>query len=295
MSNIKEIKNRINTVQETRKITNAMYVIASMKMRKVKEELDRTKPYFLAISNEVKRIFRTIDETEHNYLYPIDKEKVYEGTYGYLVITADKGLAGPYNLNVIKETLKQLEMHDKNKLFVVGEYGRRYFETHNIPIEKAFMYTAQNPTFDRAREIAKELLALYNKGELSKIHVIYTNLKSGINEEVITTRILPFHRKDFLEPTKDQTIHFEFEPSIKDVLETIIPSCLAGFIYSALVDSFCCEQSARMIAMDSANKNADKIINNLKTQYNHLRQGAITQEITEISAGAKNYNSNKGV
>lgn len=295
MSNIKEIKNRINTIKETRKITNAMHLIASIKMRKVKEELDKNRPYFKSLEKEVKRIFRTVNDTDHNYFYPKNKSSVYEGTYGYLVITADKGLAGPYNLNVIKETMKLLNEHEGNKLYVVGEYGRRYFASHDVPIEKNFQYTAQNPTFDRAKAIADVLLDAYNKGELTKIHIVYTDLKSGINEEIKTVRLLPFHRKDFEDHNKDEDTYFEFKPNILEVLDTIIPSYLAGFIYSALVDSFCCEQSARMVAMDSANKNADKLIDDLTLTYNHLRQSAITQEITEVSAGAKNYNSNKGV
>lgn len=294
MSNIKETKTRINTVKETRKITNAMYVIASMKMRKMKEAFYKTKPYFDAIQTEVKRIFRTIDESDHNYfgnLKSTDKTK----TDGYLIITADKGLAGPYNLNVINETLNRINNSNNYKLFVVGEYGRKYFETHNVTIEKNFLYTAQNPTFERAKNIVNELLNLYNKGELNNIEIIYTDMKSGMNEDVKCTKLLPLDKKEMQDCRLEEEVHFEFQPSILTVLETIIPSYLTGFVYSALVDSFCCEQIARMIAMDSANKNADKIIYDLTLQYNRLRQGSITQEITEISAGAKSYNSNKGV
>ena len=129
----KEIKTRIQSVQETRKITNAMYLIASTKLRKARLELDHTRPYFEALRGEIKRVFRTAKDVDSHYFFSGDDEPIKEGTYGCLVITADKGLAGAYNQNAIKEALKLLEQHPDTKLFVVGEYGRRFFASHNIP------------------------------------------------------------------------------------------------------------------------------------------------------------------
>lgn len=288
MANTKEIKDRIASVRDTQKITNAMYLIASTKMRKAKAELDLTRPYFDALKAEIKRIFRTAEDVESRYFYPSDDEPL-DGTYGYLVITADKGLAGAYNQNVIREAERQLKAYPNNELFVVGEYGRHYFTRHNIPVLKSFLYTAQNPTMQRAREISSLLLEQFENGKLDKIFIIYTDFKNGFSEEAICTRLLPFHRGHFTEASgeKDASAHFEFSPSINVVLDNIMQSYISGFIYSALVDSFCSEQNARMTAMDSANKNAQKILDSLKIQYNRVRQTAITQEITEVSSGAK--------
>lgn len=290
MATIKEIKNHISSVKDTQKITNAMYLIASTKLRKAKNELDHTRPYFNALQEEIKRVFRIAEDIENEYFYPITGEHELEGSYGYLVITADKGLAGAYNQNVIKEAVKLMKQHEDPKLFVVGEYGRHYFTSHKIPIEKSFLYTAQNPTMHRAREIADILLELFQKGELSKIFIIYTDMKGAINSETRSTRLLPFHRAQFIVPDSHEkkiTVPFEFVPSIETVLDNIVPSYVAGFIYSALIDSFCSEQNARMNAMDSANRNAQELLEELSIQYNHIRQSAITQEITEISSGAK--------
>ena len=124
MAGTKEIKTHIESVQETRKITNAMYLIASTKLRRARAELDNTRPYFQALRGEIKRIFRTVSDVESPYFYPVGDDSPIKGTYGCLVITADKGLAGAYNQNAIKETLKLLEEHPDTKLFVVGEYGR---------------------------------------------------------------------------------------------------------------------------------------------------------------------------
>lgn len=289
MANTKELKDHIKSVRDTQKITNAMYLIASTKMRKAKSELDKTRPYFDAMKSEIKRIFRTVKDVKSRYFYPDDGEPVLNGTYACLVITADKGLAGMYNQNVLKEAEKMRAEHPDTKFFVVGEYGRQYFTRHKIPIARSFLYTAQNPTMQRAREISEILLELFDKGRVQKIFVIYTDMKNGMAEEPKTERLLPFHRKVFASNQTEKQVEtpFEFTPSVEKVLDNIIPSYVSGYIYSALVDSFCSEQNARMSAMNSAGQNADKILSSLSVEYNRLRQAAITQEITEISSGAK--------
>lgn len=289
MPNTKEIKSRIKSVRDTKKITNAMYLIASTKLRKAKGELDRTRPYFNAIQGEIKRIFRTAKNVESRYFYPADGSPVPEGAYACLVITADKGLAGAYNLNVLRQAQALLAQHANTKLFVVGEYGRHFFEQHGAAIERSFLYTAQNPTMQRAREISNLLLEGYDAGAFKKIFVVYTDFGSGLAEQTVTARLLPFHRRQFADsaPEKPITGEFEFFPSVETILDTLIPSYVSGFIYSALVDSFCSEQNSRMTAMDAANRNAEKLLSELSVQYNRVRQSDITQEITEVSAGAR--------
>lgn len=286
MNNIKDIKNRIESVKDTKKITNAMYLIASTKVRKAKADLDKTRPYFSALQNEIKRIFRTVNDVESKYFYPKNGKKLLATTYGCLVITADKGLAGAYNQNIIKQAMAMRDEHPNTKFYVVGEYGRQFFNQHNIPIEKSFLYTAQNPTMHRAREICNVILEEYEKGQLGKIFVIYTDMKNSQIEEVKTTRLLPFHRGSFASDPSIRNVEFEFSPSVEDVLDNIMQSYVAGFIYSALVDSYCSEQNARMTAMSSANTSAQEILDELSLEYNRVRQSAITQEITEICAGA---------
>ncbi len=289
MAGTKEIKTRIQSVQETKKITNAMYLIASTKLRRARLELDNTRPYFEALRGEIKRIFRTANDVDSRYFYPVNDDPPREGTYGCLVITADKGLAGSYNQNAIKEAMKLLEQHPDIKLFVVGEYGRRFFASHNISIERSFLYTAQNPTMARAREISALLLDGFDRGELKEIFVVYTDMENAMSFQARSARVLPFHRTYFNTSTGEgaATEPFEFLPNVRSVLDSMIPSYVSGFIYSALIDSFCCEQNARMTAMDSANQNAEELLGELSLKYNRVRQSAITQEITEVSAGAR--------
>ena len=297
MAGTKEIKDRIESVRETRKITNAMYLISSTKLRKAKADFEQTRPYFTALRSEIKRIFRTAGYVESRYFYPENTSELSEGTYAALVITADKGLAGAYNQNVIKETERLIREHPDTKLFVVGEYGRHYFAQHKIPVERSFLYTAQNPTMSRARDICSILLEGFDRGDFSKIFVIYTDMQNSLSSEVRSTRLLPFHRTYFtgVETEQGQKLKsFSFVPSVTTVLESVMQSYISGFIYSALIDSFCSEQNARMTAMDSANKNAEKLLSELSLRYNRQRQAQITQEITEISAGARALKKAKG-
>jgi len=278
------------SVAETKKITNAMYLIASTKLRRARADLDNTRPYFEALRGEIKRIFRTVEDVDSHYFYPADGSHITEGTYGCLVITADKGLAGAYNQNAIKQAMALLEQNPDTKLFVVGEYGRRFFTQRRIPIEQSFLYTAQNPTMQRAREISARLLDGFDQGELKKIFVVYTDMESSVSFRAQCTRLLPFHRAHFDDAVvKERKVKdpFEFLPDARAVLHNIMQSYVSGFIYSALIDSFCCEQNARMSAMDNANKNAEELMAQLGLAYNRVRQAGITQEITEVSAGAR--------
>ena len=296
MPDIQGIKKRIDSIKETRKITNAMYLISSTKMRKAKEALDRTRPYFEALRVEIKRIFRQDGMPAHSpYFYPVDVKEKLTGTFACLLITGDKGLAGAYNYNVIKKAMELQEADCEIKWYVVGEYGRQLLKQRGIAIEKSFLYTAQNPTMHRARQICNVLLEDFARGAFTKIYVAYTDMH-GLSDDASLVRVLPFHRKEFVVDTVEEPVRtpFEYAPSVEVVLENIIQSYVAGFIYSALVDSFCSEQHARMTAMKAANDNAEKLISELSVQYNRMRQAEITQEITEVAAGARAQLKNKG-
>ena len=295
MSGTKEIKNRIKNILDTRKITNAMYLIASTKMRKAKNKLDETRPYFDSLKAEIKRIFRTVKDLDNKYFFPVNSTEAKDGTYGIVVITADKGLAGAYNINVIKETLRLLKDHEDSKLFIIGEYGRQYFKRQGITIQEDFEFTGQEPTLEEARLITTYLLDKYNSKEIDKIFVVYTDIGKRLDLEVISTRLLPFHREIVFNSKEEKVVEnaFEFMPSIEAVLDHVIESYISGFVFGALVDSFCSEQSARIDATRSANSNSDELLQDLYVEYNRVRQTAITQEITEISAGAKSQKLKK--
>lgn len=287
MPSTKEIQTHIAGIRDTQKITNAMYLISSTKLRKAKNELDKTRPYFDALRGEIKRIFRTAPDVDSRYFYPPEGEPKLEGTYACLVLTADRGMAGAYNHNVIKASQKLMAEHGDMRLFVVGEYGRQYYLREHTHIEQSFLYPAQNPTLHRAREICDTLLEKYDSGEIEKLYIIYTDMKNSLTAEATTTRLLPFHRGDFSAAVAGKGPSFEFAPDAGAVLEHVIRSYVTGFIYSALVDSFCAEQNARMTAMSAAGENAEEMLAELSLQFNRVRQASITQEIIEVASGAK--------
>jgi len=297
MANNKELKDRIKAVQETRKITNAMYLISSTKLRRAKLDLAETRPYFDAIRSEIGRLLGAGGTYESRYFYDRDGTLPDGGVRGILVITADKGLAGAYNLNVIRAAEALYRETPDARLFVVGEYGRRYFTQHKYPLEKTFLHSAQSPSMDRAREICTSLLDPYDDGELDEIMIIYTDMKNSLASTAITHRLLPLERRSFESAAPGEapkaSQQLEFVPSEEAVVKGVMRSYISGFIYSALLDSFCSEQNARVTAMDSANVNAQKLLGSLSLQLNRQRQAAITQEITEISAGAQAQKNKK--
>lgn len=286
MANVKEIKNRIKSVKDTKKITSAMYLIASTKMRKAKSDLDKTKPYFKALEKEISRVFSCANVNESEFFYSNKGEFDDDNPCVVLSITADKGLAGAYNNNVINLTKDIISKHRNSRLYVVGEYGRQYFMHNHIRYEEEFLYTAQNPNMDRARDICDEILIPYNNGEVDRIFIVFTDMKNSMSQEAKVMQLLPIHVSKFKDKYKGGD-DFEYIPSPLSVLNDLIPDYISGYVYSALVDSFCSEQNARMAAMNSANQNADNILSELSIEYNRVRQALITQEITEVSSGAK--------
>ena len=291
MANTREIQSRMKSIEDTMKITNAMYMISSTKLRRAKKELEDTEPYFFTLQGMLARIIRHLPEVQHKYISDgsgadaqTDRKKA------FLVITADKGLAGAYNHNVLKLAEEQLADCKEQHLFVVGEVGRQYFHMKKIKVEEHFLYTAQNPTMHRARVIASRIVELYESGAVDEVHMIYTSMKNGLQTETEQIQLLPIDKTVFQTakiPVDMYQEDFAYKPSLEVVLDTVIPNYMVGYIYGALVESYCSEHNARMVAMQAANDSAQAMIHDLSVEYNRVRQAAITQEITEVIAGAK--------
>ena len=285
MSEIAEIKNRIKGVAETQKITNALYLISSAKVKKAREELAKTAPYFWGIRKEIKSVFKTVEHFESKYFYP-ENDHMQDAACGYLVITADKGMAGAYTHNVIRKVEEELAKHENSMLFVVGDLGREYLASKGYNVVKNFTFGALKPTLAVARKIADILLDGFVRGDFSKLFILYTDMADG-GVVIKSTRVLPFHSAEFIADKDKSKEEFEFVPSREVVLDNLVPSYICGYVYSSLVDSYCVEQNARFLAMKSASDNASEILSDLNRAYNHARQSEITTEITEISSGAK--------
>ena len=173
MANAKEIQDRMKSINDTLKITNAMYMISSSKLKKSKKMLTDTEPYFFTLQSEMSRILRHLPDLDSIYFRSTDEISEEEKRIAYMVVTADKGLAGSYNHNILKIAEEELAKHPKRQLYVLGEVGRHYFEERGIEINKQFHYTIQNPTLNRARNISEELLEGYRQGDFDEIYIIY--------------------------------------------------------------------------------------------------------------------------
>ena len=220
MAGLREIQGRIRSIEDTRKITGAMYMISSTKLKKAKKDLEKTEPYFYMLQSTIERIMRHLPEMEHPYFEDTSKEA---SRIGLLVITGDKGLAGAYNHNVLKLAQQFLDCAGKQvSLFVVGELGRQYFAGRKIPIAENFTYTVQDPTFDRARWICNILIEKYMTGEIEELHVIYTRMENSMLCQAEDKRLLPLSGKQLPQPPTDvYQEEFMLEPSAKDAVDKL--------------------------------------------------------------------------
>ena len=290
MASITEIRGRMRSIEQTLKITNAMYLISSAKVKKARKQLSEVEPYFDRLARTILDIFRHSTELQHRFIEGHHKSREDRKT-GFVVITGDKGLAGAYNHNVLKLAESYLERKKDSTLFLIGQMGRHYFEKKNIPIDGEFMYTAQDPTITRAREISNTLLNLYEDGALDEIYLVFTRSYSAMRMEPEIIKLLPLDRamlsaRRGLSEADQYRDVVRYEPSPEAVLDVLVPGVIKGYLFSALVESFCSEQNARMTAMDSASESARDMLKALSLEFNRARQGAITQEITEIAGGA---------
>jgi F-type H+-transporting ATPase subunit gamma len=291
MASMREIKLRIKSIKEERQITKAMKLIAASKLKKARQQLEQTTPYFKKVKATIADILMHSSSIENTFFDErTDKTR---RRAGFILLTGDKGLAGGYNHNVIKLAENMIDKTENPLLFVAGHVGRNYFLRKNHELFEDFDYPVQNPSVYRAREIGEIVLDLFRRRELDEVYLVYTDMVSAIKLVPRAVKLLPLDLNDFKEdigcdgcpPVKlDDMINYE--PSPKAVFDVLIPKYVKGILYGALVEAFTSEQSARMTAMDNATANADEMLQSLNLYYNRARQAAITQEISEIVGGA---------
>lgn len=303
MANTKELQNRIKSIQDTMKITKAMYMMSSMKLRKAKQKLENTESFFYGLQEQIKDILLHFPDIQHIFFDNRLEDRQEEvKKKAFIVITGDKGMAGAYNHNVLKQAQSRLDETEHYRLFVIGEVGRQYFSNLGYAVEKDFIYSTSNPTLHRARVITEEIVELYEADEIDEVDVIYTRMINSMNSVVEEEKILPLMTHDFvakelldearkkLGNVDTETVaeeQYEIYPSPEAVLEKLAYNYVTGFLYGVLVEGSASEENARMIAMQSATDNAVEMLRLLSIEYNRVRQAAITQEITEVIGGAK--------
>ena len=291
MESLRDIRNRINSVQKTMKITNAMYLMASSKLKKARKALEETEPYFESLQRSISKIIQHTDLSNERF-FATDKEIPQDQIrQGYIIITSDRGLAGAYNHNVCRMAEEELKKYPYDVLFCIGQSGHNYFNRHPelaFRIDEEYCFSAGTPSLWRARDLADHIIELFLAGELDAVHVIYTKMQNALVTTTEMIQLLPLHGDLFPSNKVVETEKYieDFDPSPSAVLRKVIPNYVKGILYGTMVESYAAEQNARMAAMDSATENAKEIVSNLSLEYNRIRQAAITTEITEVVSGA---------
>ncbi len=280
-SGTRDIKRKIRSVNSTMQITKAMELVSTAKLKRARNRMDITKPYFETIQSAVTDILGSDRTIKTRYIS--DKEIV---KTLYIVITSDRGLCGGYNANVIKKSLESVTNKEDAQFLTIGRRGNDVLSRHDYNIIDSFLYISEKPEHIHASQISKIAIELYNKGEVDAIQLVYTRFASTISQVATALQLLPIERSEF-EESDELTEFINYEPSPEDVLRYIIPKYVESTIYGGLIESAASEQAARRVAMESASDNAEEIIDELVLFYNQARQAAITQEISEIVGGAE--------
>lgn len=274
----KDIKNRIRSLASTRQITKAMEMVASSKLRRAQEQVIATRPYFDALQDTVHQIMATNREFTSPYLQAREEKRVL-----VVVIAGDRGLAGGYNSNVFK--LVQAQNRDcELTVLPLGKKALEHFRSHRVPIYTQGGSDGTDISVGSCFTLAKAVCSSFQKAEFDSVYVAYTEFVSVLSQNPKIIQILPLKRQPHDPKLGQVTL---YEPDSETVFNTIVPEYLGGVLYGAVCESRASEQAARRMAMDSATKNADEMIDDLRLKFNRARQAAITQEITEIVAGAK--------
>ena len=275
----KEIKNRIRSMESTKQITKAMEMVAASKLRRAQAQVLNSRPYFEILWSTVNDIVDGTRDLSSPYLTARPVKKT-----AFIVIAGDRGLAGGYNSNILKLALS--EMEGKNvTVLPVGKKAVDFYKSRNLELMTESYREAEDVSVGDCFTIAKMLCREYKAGRIDEIVVAYTNFVSVLSQTPATLRLLPLLRQT---TGREGTIQSDilYEPDGSEVFEAIVPEYLGGVIYGALCESRAAEQAARRTAMDSATQNAEEMIGDLSLKFNRARQAAITQEITEIVAGA---------
>ena len=305
MASLKDIKNRINSVQSTKKITRAMKMVEAAKVRHSEMATKASRPYSTELYRMFQKLLNSVGQFSAETLkiktaidnYPALLKNKEIHTVGLFLITGNKGLAGAYSANVIKASLRKIaeyKSEGKNvKLFVAGQKGvsilSRRLKNTDISIEKKYFTAVDEPSPLDAREIAEDLAEYYVDGRIDKIEIITTRFKNMVSYSVDSWAVLPLEGvKNEHERISDNVLEplMEFTPDMHHILQKIVPMFMTNIFYQALLEAKASELASRMTAMSAATTNAEKIIHDLSIQYNKLRQSAITNEIIEVVSGA---------
>ena len=283
MASMRDIKRRKLSVQSTQQITKAMKLVSTVKLQRARANAERSKEYFNCMYKTVQSILARTGHVEHKYLQSGESTRK-----AVIVITSNRGLAGGYNSNIIKLITRHEEWQKEDVIvYAIGSKGRDALAKSGYEVREDLSDIVEEPAYADAMQLTNRLLKSFEEGEIGEIYLAYTAFKNTVSHVPTLLKLLPVDRQESegVEDV-DNMIPMNFEPEEEAALDMLIPKYITSLIYGGMVEAVASENGARMQAMDSATNNAEEMISDLTLKYNRARQGSITQELTEIIAGA---------
>ena len=281
MASMRDIKRRKSSIQSTQQITKAMKLVSTVKLQKAKTHAEQTQPYFNHMYQTMSSMLAKSSNINHPYLTPGESDRK-----AVIVITSNRGLAGGYNSNIVKLVTSGDLDRTKLDIYAVGGKGAETLARRGYDIKEDSSEIMEGPTYQDAKNLCNKVLDSFSKGEIGEIYLAYTHFKNTVSQEAKLIKLLPVEVDPTQEDGSDDNVMMNYEPNEEEALGMIIPKYITSIFYGALVEAVASENGARMQAMDSATSNAEEMISDLSLKYNRARQGSITQELTEIIAGA---------
>ena len=285
MENISELKQHLRAVEQTRQISNAMYLLSTSRMKKSMQNIDYNLAYMRKLRATIKDI---ISKTKHNMLSDPFIELTEGGKALFFVITSDKGLCGGYNSAVFNTAMEKMRGYEKPVVYSLGYKGTEMFLSHGITPDDSMYGASQRPSLYSARALGERIVELYDDCAVSEVYIVYTEYVNSAVQRPVCKRVLPLLRRDFddVEYENKYSADVLYEPDLQTVFDRMVPQYIIGMMYDIMMQSAASENAARMTAMQNATNNADEMIAKLSAQINAARQLIITNEITEIAAAS---------
>lgn len=283
MAGPNEIRRHISAVEQTMKITGAMEMVSSNRMRRVMGHIEHNRRYFSNIRRAMKEVLTTAQGVSHPYL----RERP-EGSCAYIVISGDKGLCGSYNSSVLGMAMERILSSPKRHIITIGNTAEEFFRRRGLQPDISFLGIAQDPTLHNARILSREVMNLYDSGMMSEIRIVYTSFYGDTRNKPVDFRLLPIILHDYSDVTDTETLsEIEYHLPPQSLFDMLVPQYVLGLMFGVMVQAYASEHYARMNAMRSSTSNARDMLRDLRIEYNLARQSAITNEIAEITGSAE--------
>ena len=282
MASMRDIKRRKSSIQSTQQITKAMKLVSTVKLQKARLRAENAKPYFQYMYQTMTSILNRSENINHPYLSVGSSEKK-----AVVAVTSNRGLAGGYNSNIVKLIANSDLKKDEVLVYALGRKGKEGLLRRGYQVQEDCSDVMEDPSYKDAADLCRKLLADFSNGEIGEIYLAYTEFKNTVSQIPKLMKLLPLETAEGKKEEPGNKIPMNFDPDEEEVLDMIIPKYMSSILYGAFMEGIASENGARMQAMDSATSNAEEIIQDLSLKYNRARQSSITQELTEIIAGAE--------